>query len=602
MTDEQFAKWLQDEEFRQQREGAAAQNQERQATERADAEYARRLASEEQRRQQQVSQPQQSRATPGLENAIALQHGQTIAIRLQHPGTRNQIDEALYAHHVDRNVMMFEMVRKRGTYLRVKDSSETEFSKIVDESSQFVVENTEGGMIYLGPRKHIQKVNLSGGIGWMLALSHNGSLIGNSSRCAMAQWRLLAAPDAPPYAPISGIAASSVPSSGLSSPTPPSSLSSPPAQTSQLLGTDSMVSNPLVSDTVPASQNHAVHNEERRNARVETQVQWLDSAVGQTWLAQDREGRGKLKLMHQEGKLRQLMYRPDWPKAALEWKDYASLHSDYLMRDYFSNDVQINFQEFFDKGYTVCPSVLTASLVSGALKMVNYWLGQYPNHPGINAQGNINLSGEILKDQALLALLYESPLLRSLRTFFKEDSVLKPCLECQISLRFPDYSPSDDVVGFGGKRWHIDSPDANGGYSILIGIPLSSTSSESESEGNLCVFPAKQNEVFEAWSAACAGGRTQRAAASASMSDVMDGSKVDFGEPDKLHLNAGDAVFMSQFTPHREDPNFSSHIAYMVYFRVSVASAIGEGDSGVQTDINQQYHSIWSEFSTTLFR
>jgi hypothetical protein len=552
MTDEQFAKWLQDEEFRQQRENATAQNSERLAAERADAEYARRLASEEEHRQQlqRQPQPQQSRGAPGapmagLENAIALQHGQTIAIRLQHPGTRNQIDEALYAHHVDRNVMMFEMVRKRGTYLRVKDTSETEFSKVVDECSQFVVENTDGGMLYLGARKHVQKVNLSGGVGWMLALSHNGSLIGNSSRCAMAQWRLLAAPDAPSYAPLPGPARSvGATSGGVTGPVPPES---------SLSRDTSIHMNPLMAGLTQTSTQSADHNDQRRSTVIQRQVDWLDSAVGQTWLSQDRDGRRQLKLLHERGKLRRLLYRPDWPKAALQWKDYATLHSDYITQECSSEDILcINFQEFYDKGYTVCQGALKhGSVISAALKMINYWLGQYPNHPTINPQGNIDLSGEILTDQSLLALLYETQLLHSLKGFFKEGFAIKPCLECEVSLKYPDYCASDDSVGFGGKRWRIDSPASNECYSILVGVPLTATVSVSEEEGNLCVFPAKQSEVFESRDIS-------------SLNDVMDMSKPDFGVPDKLHLNVGDVVLMSQFAPRRESPNYSANTNYMV--------------------------------------
>ena len=549
MTDEQFAKWLQDEEFRQQREATgtrSAQNEQRLATERADEEYARRLAAA-----QLHNTPRQP-----PENAIALQHGQTVAVRLQHPGTRNQIDEALYAHHVDHNIMMFEMVRNRGTYLRIKDSSEAEFSKVVDEASQFAIENCAGGLLYLGPRKHNQKVNLSGSVGWMLALSHNGSLIGNAARNTMSQWRLLAAPDAPPYTPLQTPAGSG--------------RGSVPVPSSQQPNSDS-VSNPLM---VAESSEHtfsASQNNNRRSARVKSVCDWLDSSVGQTWLSQDREGRGQLKQMYLEGKLQKLVYRPDWPKAALEWKDYSKFHNDHIVHDMAAENNNVNFGQFFNKGYTICRGAVNdPRIINNALKVVNYWLGQYPNHPAINASGNIDLCGEILHDQSLLALLYETSLLPLARDFFKDNIVLKPCLECQVCLRFPDYCSvgpeSHPGFNFSGKRWHIDNkcdPGVDGGYALLVGIPLSSTAKETESEGNLCLFPGKQRDVFDAWCSSRIPGSGGEAVIAA-MTDIMDMSKPDFGEPDVLHVNEGDVVFISPFSPRREAPNFSPHTNYMV--------------------------------------
>ena len=37
----------------------------------------------------------------------------------------------------------------------------------------------------------------------------------------------------------------------------------------------------------------------------------------------------------------------------------------------------------------------------------------------------------------------------------------------------------------------------------------------------------------------------------------------------QLHLEPGDAILASQKLPHRVSPNYSPHIRYMVYFRLS---------------------------------
>jgi hypothetical protein len=45
-----------------------------------------------------------------------------VAVRLQHPATGNQIDEAVYAHYLERNIMMFELARSQGSYMRTKSN------------------------------------------------------------------------------------------------------------------------------------------------------------------------------------------------------------------------------------------------------------------------------------------------------------------------------------------------------------------------------------------------------------------------------------------------------------------------------------------------
>lgn len=580
MTDEQFAQWLQDQEFQQQRQrqgsvggnGSSSEDQQRLAAEQADAEYARRLASEEEeqrRRQQQRQQQQQLHAAPS--NAIALQHGQTMAVRLQHPGTKNQIDEPLYAHHVGRNVMMFEMVKKRGTYLRVKDSCDAEFSRVADEAAQFFVENCNAGQLYLGAVKHSQKVNIAGGVGWMLALTSSGALIGNAPRDAMSRWRLLAAPDAPPYTPPDG-------STGRQ-PGPGSSTSQ-----SSSIGVANPMQAQSLQDTDTSSSSIASSNGSRRLSTVKNQLNWLESSVGQTWLSEDKEGRNELKQLHEAGKLKMLLYRPDWPVSALQWKDYSHLHGEYVGG---ASRLDINFEDFFSKGYTLCRGAIDSSLTRNALKIVNYWLGQYPNHPLINPQGNIDLSGEILRDHSMLALIYESGIMSSIAKLFAPGYNVNPCLKCCISLRFPDFSTPLNVPVFTGKKWFVDKFDAGESYSLLVAVPLSATMSDGECEGNLCLFPGRHKEVFEARKAASVSRDN-------SMYNVMEMSKPDFGDPEKLCLNIGDVVFSSSCTPRREEPNFSPSIKYMVYFRISVLNPLGGNGSCAGED-------VLNEYSTSVF-
>jgi hypothetical protein len=49
------------------------------------------------------------------------------------------------------------------------------------------------------------------------------------------------------------------------------------------------------------------------------------------------------------------------------------------------------------------------------------------------------------------------------------------------------------------------------------------------------------------------------------MSEELDMSKPDMGEPLQLEVNAGDAVLLpGMFMPRRDSPNYSANIRYMV--------------------------------------
>ena len=59
-------------------------------------------------------------------------------------------------------------------------------------------------------------------------------------------------------------------------------------------------------------------------------------------------------------------------------------------------------------------------------------------------------------------------------------------------------------------------------------------------------------------------GRTDN---SFNMSDELDMSKPDMGEPIQIEANVGDAVFLpGMLMPRRDSPNYSAHIRYMVIY------------------------------------
>ncbi len=136
--------------------------------------------------------------------------GQTVDVRLKHPKTSSFIGETLRAHYLDTSEIRFEVIKAPGKVMRVNDIGKVEFSDCApdDPTSRFRFELTLQGNVYLKCAAHLHKMNIAGEIGWFLAISHDGSLLGNSNRGVQAQWSLVAEqtpytlhPNVPSYAP-----------------------------------------------------------------------------------------------------------------------------------------------------------------------------------------------------------------------------------------------------------------------------------------------------------------------------------------------------------------------------------------------------------------
>jgi hypothetical protein len=72
-------------------------------------------------------------------------------------------------------------------------------------------------------------------------------------------------------------------------------------------------------------------------------------------------------------------------------------------------------QQFFAQGFTKVENLIPPSLLSAALRVVNFWMGQHPL-PKPSLVGTVDLTGAILSDPTLLELLYDSPLIDILQT------------------------------------------------------------------------------------------------------------------------------------------------------------------------------------------
>ena len=98
------------------------------------------------------------------------------------------------AHYLTTSEIRFEVVKAPGKVLRVTDLGRVEFSTCYpdDPTSRFKFELTLQETVYLKCSAHLQKINDAGEAGWFLALSADGSLLGNSHRGPQAQWSLVA--------------------------------------------------------------------------------------------------------------------------------------------------------------------------------------------------------------------------------------------------------------------------------------------------------------------------------------------------------------------------------------------------------------------------
>ena len=172
--------------------------------------------------------------------------GQTVDVRLKHPKTSSFIGETLRAHYLTtRGVseIRFEVVKAPGKVMRVTDIGRVEFSEctVDDPMSRFRFELTLQGSVYLKCTAHQQKLNIAGEPGWFLAISSDGSLLGNSNRGMQAQWSLVAEQNSyglhpsmpmPAYTGAS-TAAYAAAAGPRSVPTPSSAIAQPPAPAQQ---------------------------------------------------------------------------------------------------------------------------------------------------------------------------------------------------------------------------------------------------------------------------------------------------------------------------------------------------------------------------------
>lgn len=166
--------------------------------ERADEEFARRLAEEDRleaerlRQAQPQAQPQaqaqpnhhqqslqQYSATPhpGPRPSQYLSAGQSAAVKFSHFSTGNQLGEVVLARSTGPNVMTFELASSPGRFFSVNADGLVEFAARCDDCSRFSTRVLPDGSITLQCLAHRQKHNIIGGLSWFVGLTSGFSLL-----------------------------------------------------------------------------------------------------------------------------------------------------------------------------------------------------------------------------------------------------------------------------------------------------------------------------------------------------------------------------------------------------------------------------------------
>jgi hypothetical protein len=194
--------------------------------------------------------------------------------------------------------------------------------------------------------------------------------------------------------------------------------------------------------------------------------------------------------MYADGTLRRILHRPDWPRVAERWKDYAKL-SYPVNRQFAEQYLSVQHrQQFFEQGYCIIQDVIHPELLNNARKLAIFWAGRYPEDrtdlSSERAGCKLAFNGVFSIDCDFLALFYETVIVQVVEILIGEGNCTAPQL-CEVVLSYPSLlepSPNQDGTG-----WTIEGFTETGDhspYTLLIGIALTDIN---EYCGGVSVFP-----------------------------------------------------------------------------------------------------------------
>ena len=180
--------------------------------------------------------------------------------------------------------------------------------------------------------------------------------------------------------------------------------------------------------------------------------------------------------------MKRILHRPDWPRVAERWKDYAKLA--YPVDRQFAEQylTRSHRQQFFDQGYCVIADVIHPELLVNARKLALFWAGRYPEdrsdmsseYAGCKLKfsgGNFHflrfwfnaplliclfvvfmclLTTVFATDCDFLALFYETVIVQMVEILIGEGVCTAPQI-CEVVLSYPsllDPAPTLDGTGY----------------------------------------------------------------------------------------------------------------------------------------------------------
>jgi len=222
---------------------------------------------------------------------------------------------------------------------------------------------------------------------------------------------------------------------------------------------------------------------------------------------------------------------------------------------------------FKEKGYVILRGAVPPELVRDALRSINHQLGK-PDcwEADSNPLNAAQLALKLPKEGVGRDIFNKSPIFFSAMNILLGIGNVAPWSQGQqVALRFPQPLESGhdvpDVLPNQGTRYHIDGMANNKPcpFSLLCGVALSDQTKPNM--GNLHVFPGSHlHEGLHRYYLEKINDDSQ---------GEMDAEKPNLGESLQVLLAPGDVVIAHQLLAHRIGRNFSEHIRYQLYYRVS---------------------------------
>lgn len=153
----------------------------------------------------------------------------------------------------------------------------------------------------------------------------------------------------------------------------------------------------MTTTTTVATNAHGARSKDykRDESAINAQLQWLATAAGQAYLNELSPAARVMYsgtfviiytlcyfvfnlLCFKDGTLKRILHRPDWPRVAERWKDYAKLA--YPVNRQFAEQYLTHHHrhQFFEQGYCVIQDVIHPELLNNARKLAMFWAGRYP--------------------------------------------------------------------------------------------------------------------------------------------------------------------------------------------------------------------------------